>query len=121
LLHGTSHFEQAASKTQVQATRHVLTHSAEPLVPLIQFSPTKLWRRGPNPDFERLIALARRLLQFFVGPNDRRYCSNPTLMIAGFAVALFGWAVVHLSSPGHPNGTARAATPTRLRRAQRPI
>jgi len=42
-------------------------------------------------------------------------------MIAGFAVALFGWAVVHLSSPGHPNGTARAATPTRLRRAQRPI
>jgi len=39
-----------------------------------------------------------------------------TQMIASFAVALFGWAVVHLSSPGHPNGTARPATPTRLRR-----
>jgi hypothetical protein len=39
-----------------------------------------------------------------------------TLMIAGFAVALFGWAVVHLSSPDHPNGNDRPATPTRLRR-----
>jgi hypothetical protein len=37
-------------------------------------------------------------------------------MIAGFAVALFACAVVHLSSAVHPNGTDRPATPTRLRR-----
>jgi hypothetical protein len=39
-----------------------------------------------------------------------------TLVIAGFAVALVGWAVVHLSSTGRPNGNDRRPTPTRLRR-----
>ena len=34
----------------------------------------------------------------------------------GFAVALVGWAVVHLSSTGRPNGNDRRPTPTRLRR-----
>jgi hypothetical protein len=39
-----------------------------------------------------------------------------TLMVVGLAVALFGWAIVHLSSRGHPNGNDRLATSTRLRR-----
>ena len=40
-----------------------------------------------------------------------------SLLISGFGVAFFGWALVHLaSSPSHPNKDDRRATESRFRR-----
>jgi hypothetical protein len=40
-----------------------------------------------------------------------------SLLISGFGVAFFGWALVHLaSSPSHPNKDDRRATGSRFRR-----
>jgi hypothetical protein len=40
-----------------------------------------------------------------------------SMLIIGFAVTFFGWALVHIASPPiHPNEDDRRATPSRFRR-----
>jgi hypothetical protein len=46
-----------------------------------------------------------------------REAETASLLISGFGVAFFGWALVHLaSSPSHPNKDDRRATESRFRR-----
>ena len=50
------------------------------------------------------------------GPSVNKEAQLTTMLIVGFAVAVFGWALVYLaSSPSHPNKNQRA-TASRFRK-----
>ena len=51
------------------------------------------------------------------GASVNRAAEIVSLLIAGFAVALIGWAILYLSSPPtHPNESDQRAVPSRLRK-----